>query len=74
VVPIGWVAVGDPAQILPPSQHDEIWKLQEPLNFPEWVYGFERTTPELMRHVTTRLSQSLAAHAKDRIVASSADQ
>jgi carbonic anhydrase/acetyltransferase-like protein (isoleucine patch superfamily) len=25
VVPIGWVAVGDPAQILPPDQHDAIW-------------------------------------------------
>jgi carbonic anhydrase/acetyltransferase-like protein (isoleucine patch superfamily) len=25
-VPIGWVAVGDPAQILPPEAHDEIWR------------------------------------------------
>ena len=23
-VPIGWIAVGDPARILPPDQHDEI--------------------------------------------------
>src|SRR5438067_11556162 len=24
-VPIGWVAVGDPAEILPPNEHDRIW-------------------------------------------------
>lgn len=64
-VPMGWVAVGDPARILPPDRHDEIWKVQEPLNFPEWVYGLDRTTPELMRQVTRRLSESLGAHAGD---------
>jgi carbonic anhydrase/acetyltransferase-like protein (isoleucine patch superfamily) len=32
-VPIGWIAVGEPASILPPDQHDAIWSLQEPLNF-----------------------------------------
>ncbi|HEU4424740.1 MAG TPA: gamma carbonic anhydrase family protein [Pilimelia sp.] len=24
-VPIGWVAVGDPAEVLPPDQHERIW-------------------------------------------------
>ncbi|WP_241982120.1 gamma carbonic anhydrase family protein [Cryobacterium ruanii] len=33
VVPIGWVAVGDPAQILSPNRHDEIWAIQRGLNF-----------------------------------------
>ena len=33
VVPIGWVAVGDPARILQPDAHDEIWAVQAPLNF-----------------------------------------
>ena len=32
-VPIGWVAVGDPATILPPDQHGNIWAIQKPLNF-----------------------------------------
>lgn len=67
-VPIGWVAVGDPAKILPPDRHDEIWAIQEPLNFPEWVYGFDRSTPDLMREVTERLSANLAGHRDDRIV------
>ena len=31
VVPIGWVAVGDPASILPPDRHEEIWAVQAPL-------------------------------------------
>lgn len=64
-VPIGWVAVGDPARILSPDRHNEIWAVQKPLNFPEWVYGFDRDTPDLMRHVTRRLSETLGAHAGD---------
>jgi carbonic anhydrase/acetyltransferase-like protein (isoleucine patch superfamily) len=43
LVPIGWVAVGDPAEILPPSEHDKIWAIQKPLNFPSTVYGVERS-------------------------------
>lgn len=42
VVPIGWVAVGDPASIFPPSAHDEIWAVQRTLDFPGTVYGIKR--------------------------------
>jgi carbonic anhydrase/acetyltransferase-like protein (isoleucine patch superfamily) len=68
VVPIGWVAVGDPARILSPDRHDEIWEIQRPLDFPDWVYGLDRSTPDLMQHVTRRLSQSLAGHATDLVI------
>jgi carbonic anhydrase/acetyltransferase-like protein (isoleucine patch superfamily) len=68
VVPIGWVAVGDPARILPPDGHDEIWEVQKPLNFPQWIYDFDRNTPDLMRHVTRRLSEALGAHAGDAVI------
>lgn len=64
-VPIGWIAVGDPARILPPEAHDDIWAVQAPLNFPLWVYGLERNTPDLMVQVTRRLSQALGTHADD---------
>jgi len=64
-VPIGWVAVGNPAHILPPNKHEEIWSVQAPLNFPEWVYGLDRATPDLMVQVTRRLSEVLGAHAED---------
>jgi carbonic anhydrase/acetyltransferase-like protein (isoleucine patch superfamily) len=41
-VPIGWIAVGDPAAILPPDRHEQIWAIQKPLNFPEVVFGVKR--------------------------------
>jgi carbonic anhydrase/acetyltransferase-like protein (isoleucine patch superfamily) len=65
-VPMGWVAIGDPARLLPPDRHDEIWSIQAPLNFPDWVYGLARETPQLMVMITRTLSASLGAHAKDR--------
>ena len=64
-VPIGWVAVGDPASILPPDQHDRIWAVQEPLNFPESVYGLNRSTPDLMIEITRSLSETLGSHSGD---------
>jgi carbonic anhydrase/acetyltransferase-like protein (isoleucine patch superfamily) len=67
-VPIGWVAVGDPAHILPPDRHDDIWAVQKPLNFPEWVYGYARETPDLMRNITRSLSEALASHVGDSII------
>jgi len=67
-VPIGWIAVGDPARILPPDRHDEIWEIQKPLNFPLTVYGLDRTTPDLMVEITKRLSASLGAHRDDGVI------
>jgi carbonic anhydrase/acetyltransferase-like protein (isoleucine patch superfamily) len=67
-VPIGWVAVGDPARILSPDRHDEIWAAQAPLNFPDWVYGFDRNTPDLMIQTTRRLSTTLGIHADDSVL------
>jgi gamma-carbonic anhydrase len=52
LVPIGWVAVGDPGQILSPDRHDEIWAIQRPLDFAQTVYGVDRQAPaaERMAH------------------------
>jgi carbonic anhydrase/acetyltransferase-like protein (isoleucine patch superfamily) len=63
-VPIGWVAVGDPARVLPPDEHDRIWEIQQPLNFPLAVYGFDRTEAT-MEKITRRLSEALRSHASD---------
>jgi hypothetical protein len=65
-VPIGWVAVGDPAQLFSPDQHEAIWAVQRELNFPLFVYGTGRDTPELMQAITRRLSVALGAHRIDR--------
>jgi carbonic anhydrase/acetyltransferase-like protein (isoleucine patch superfamily) len=43
-VPIGWIAVGDPAKVLPPDRHDDIWAIQRELDFPGTVYGIPRGT------------------------------
>ena len=68
-VPVGWVAVGDPAQIFPPGEHERIWAVQKPLDFPRFVYGVERA-PEgesNMEEITRRRSEALASHMDDII-------
>jgi carbonic anhydrase/acetyltransferase-like protein (isoleucine patch superfamily) len=67
-VPIGWVAVGDPALLLPPDRHEEIWAAQKELDFPGYVFGLDRDTPDLMVQLTERYGRSLARHADDRRV------
>jgi carbonic anhydrase/acetyltransferase-like protein (isoleucine patch superfamily) len=66
VVPIGWVAVGDPLVVLPPERHAEIWAAQRELDFPGYVFGLDRETPDLMVQLTERYGTSLARHASDR--------
>jgi carbonic anhydrase/acetyltransferase-like protein (isoleucine patch superfamily) len=72
VVPLGWIAVGDPARILPPEKHDEIWAVQCDLDFPKTVFGVERpaTGESLMPDVMPRYARALARrHAQDREIA-----
>ena len=66
VVPIAWVAVGDPVQLLPPDRHEEIWAAQRELDFPGYVFGLDRDTPDLMVQLTERYGRGLARHADDR--------
>lgn len=69
VVPIAWVAVGDPAEILPPQEHDRIWAIQEPLDFPREVFGLERRPNELfMPTMTQRYSRALERHRTDVVL------
>ena len=67
MVPIGWVAVGDPARIFSPDQHDEIWAIQKPLNFPLTVYGYDREEAS-MQKITGRLAEALASHGDDSVL------
>ena len=70
VVPIGWVAVGDPPEILPPKEHDKIWSVQEPLSFPRTVFGLERVPAgeSIMPELTHRYSKALGKHREDHIL------
>lgn len=66
LVPIGWIAVGDPARILPPERHDEIWEVQRGLDFPGTVYGVGRDVP--MRELMRRQAEFYAAHRDDEVL------
>lgn len=66
-VPIGWVAVGDPAQMLPASEHDAIWGDSGALNFPLTVYGLQGGEADMVR-ITQRLPQALGSHLDDKAV------
>jgi carbonic anhydrase/acetyltransferase-like protein (isoleucine patch superfamily) len=70
VVPIGWIAVGDPAEVLPPENHERIWAIQEPLNFPRTVFGLERAPlgETIMPELTTRYARSLGSHRDDLLL------
>ena len=69
-VPIGWVAVGDPAEILPPNEHERIWNIQEPLDFPRTVFGLERPNAgqTIMPELTRRYTKALGSHRDDRVI------
>ncbi|MEU6079291.1 gamma carbonic anhydrase family protein [Streptomyces sp. NPDC047108] len=66
VVPIGWIAAGDPAQLFPPERHEELWEVQRELDFPVTVQGVPRGTP--MREIMALQSAFYGAHRDDRIV------
>jgi carbonic anhydrase/acetyltransferase-like protein (isoleucine patch superfamily) len=69
-VPIGWVAVGDPAEILPPGEHDRIWSIQRELNFSREVWGLDPapTGETNMPEITRRYTRALGRHREDRIL------
>ncbi len=68
VVPIGWVAVGDPAQVLAPSEHERIWAVQKELDFPRAVFGLERMPDgqSIMPELTRRYTRALLRHKQDQ--------
>ena len=70
VIPLGWIAVGDPAEILPPQEHDRIWAIQQALDFPGFVFGVDRPEPgqTIMDTVMPRYARSLGRHRDDEAI------
>ena len=66
IIPIGWIAAGDPAQLFPPDQHEELWQVQAELDFPGTVYGVPRDTP--MRTIMARQVEFYGTHRDDQII------
>ena len=66
-VPIGWIAVGDPADLFPPDAHEELWPIQRAMDFPRTVFGLERTEATMER-VSARYAESFGRHRGDRVL------
>jgi carbonic anhydrase/acetyltransferase-like protein (isoleucine patch superfamily) len=68
LVPIGWVAVGDPAQILPPGDHEAIWAVQRELDFPGYVFGLDRPGDgeSILPGISERFGRALDRHRTDQ--------
>jgi carbonic anhydrase/acetyltransferase-like protein (isoleucine patch superfamily) len=66
-VPIGWIAVGDPADLFPPDAHEELWPIQRSMDFPRTVFGLERAEATMDR-VSARYAERFGRHLGDRIV------
>ena len=66
-VPIGWIAVGDPAELFPPDRHEELWAVQEQMDFPGTGFGMPRAEATMER-VARRYSESFGRHRGDRVL------
>ena len=66
-VPIGWIAVGDPAQLFAPDAHEQLWPVQERMDFPGTVFGLARGEATMER-ISARYAERFGRHREDRIV------
>lgn len=64
IVPIGWVAVGDPAELYSSDKNDIIWPKMKKLNFPKTVWGTNRSVTQ--GENTERYAKALLRHLNDR--------
>jgi carbonic anhydrase/acetyltransferase-like protein (isoleucine patch superfamily) len=68
-VPIGWVALGDPAEILPAGDAEGIRAALGPLDYPGTVFGVKPAEAEsMMPDAARRYTRGLARHRQDRIL------
>jgi carbonic anhydrase/acetyltransferase-like protein (isoleucine patch superfamily) len=69
-VPIGWVAVGDPARLFAPDRHDEIAAIQHELGFVRTTFGIEPSDDLAaeMREITRVYAELFGRHMRDTSV------
>jgi carbonic anhydrase/acetyltransferase-like protein (isoleucine patch superfamily) len=70
VVPIGWIAIGKPAQLFPPSEHDLYNDLLARLDFAKTVFRAGKRLDGYMdvAEATTRYAKFLKSHLHDRLI------
>jgi gamma-carbonic anhydrase len=66
-VPIGWIAVGDPADLFPPDAHEDLWPVQRAMDFPRTVFGLERAEATMDR-ISARYAERFGRHRDDRVI------
>ncbi len=68
-VPIGWVALGDPAELFPPERGEEVLRRFASLDFSKIVFGVA-STPDAaqMPRVMARYARALQHHREDEIL------
>ena len=68
-VPVGWVAIGEPPQLLAPDRLEEFNAAITALGFSQTVFGVPRVAGEpLMPKIAARYAAGLAAHFTDEIL------
>ncbi|MCZ6837285.1 MAG: gamma carbonic anhydrase family protein [Planctomycetota bacterium] len=69
-MPIGWIAVGDPAQILSPDQWDAIGPALRNEDFSKTVFGLDASDSRsnVMKAMTTSYAEVLGRHRDDVIL------
>ncbi len=70
VLPIAWIAVGNPMHMFSPDKHKEIWKIQKELNFPSLVYDISERgdLASVNKQLCSTMSERLGEHKNDKIV------
>jgi len=66
VVPMGWFAGGDPAELVAPGQWDRIRELTGPLDYAGTVFGVAGSDSEIP-DMTRRYARGLALHSRDTV-------
>jgi gamma-carbonic anhydrase len=63
-VPIGWIAVGDPAELFDASRHEEYWPMLKELDFPKTLFGVSRDDLT-MEKMTASYRELFGRHRED---------
>ena len=71
VIPINWIAVGNPMKKISPEKHDEIWEIQKAYNFSKTVYGIPKAnnnSSSNLPEICNVMSKRLGDHFYDQLI------
>ena len=69
IVPIGWIAIGNPAQLFPPEAHEQIWHIQKELDFLGTVFNMHVPPDSVpMEELARRYTRGMSKHFTDRVL------